>query len=99
MKCLPIILDNLLVKENARERSKMTTYKVQKKARGVTVHFLANPFLFILTPNQTMPMEAQAQQACVYNEERLSLTRVYPYSISPCFTHSSLSPYLEWANF
>ena len=42
-------------------------------------------------------MEAQAQQACVYNEERL--TRVYPYSISPCFTHSSLSPYFEWANF
>ena len=71
----------------------------KKKARGVTVNFLAYPSLFILTPNQTMPMEAPAQQAYVYNEERLSLARVYPYSISPCFTHSSLSPYLEWAYF
>ena len=34
-------------------------------------------------------MQAPAQQACVYNEERLSLSGVYPYAISPCFTHSS----------
>ena len=74
--------------------------------RGVTVHFLAHPSLFTLTPDQTKPVamqapaqQAPAQQACVYNKERLSLTGVYPYSISPCFTNSSLSPYLEWAYF
>ena len=67
--------------------------------RGVTVHFLAHPSLFILTPNQIKPMQAPAQQACVYNKERLNLTRVYPYSIYPCFTNSSLSPYPQWAYF
>ena len=84
-----VCLLSCIVSEGEPKGSKMSTYAVEKKARGATVHFLAHPSLFILTPNQTKPMQAPAQQACVYNEERLSLSGVYPYSISPCFTHSS----------
>ena len=45
----------LLAKEKLRGRSKMSTYAVEKMARGATVHFLAYPSLFTLTPNQTKP--------------------------------------------